>query len=119
MATKNNNLCLDDFDAPPKLKKTTLLGKAVYLRELSFDDQMYIGNWKGTAEEGSKLALCLCLCHEDGTKMFTDPKVGLQKLGNLDVSEIWNAIKEAAKHSGLDGAVVKKKSKRSPGKRSR
>lgn len=110
---------LDDFDAAPKLKPITLLGKKTFLRELSFDDQMLIGNYKGKPEDAPKLALVLCLCKQDGTKMFTDTKVGMQKLGNIDVSDIWTAIQEAKAFSGLDKVAVKKKSRRTPSKRSK
>lgn len=119
MTNKNEMLDLDDFDAAPKLKKITLLGKTAFLRELSFDDQMFIGDWKGKPAQAPKLALALCLCKEDGTKMFADHMVGMKKLGNIDVSDIWKAIQLAKAHSGIDKVAAKKKLKRTRGKQLR
>lgn len=120
MTTKKTEMLdLDDFDAAPKLKEITLLGKTAYLRELSFDDQMFIGDWKGDQKEGSKLALALCLCKADGTKMFSDVDVAMKKLGNINVSDIWTAIQSAQQHSGVDKAAAKKKSSRTRGKPSK
>ena len=106
---------LDDLEQHTvEVKKIELLGKRAYLRKLTFDGQIFIGQrFSGKEEseasaEDMRLMVACLLCDSAGNLLFDDFEHGAKLLAKLDSDELLLLIDQA---NDLNGQNVESEKK--------
>lgn len=96
-----DDLTLEDLEQHTvEVKQIELLGKRAYLRKLTFDGQIFIGQRFAGKEDNEaspddmRLMLACLICDSAGNLLFADPEQGAALLRKLESEELLNLINQ-------------------------